>query len=57
MPVIQMVVEAPSTSPLSDIEAGNIAEFLVQLTRPSKPNVSALVEEANLVDSRKLHRI
>lgn len=43
MPVIQMVVEAPPTSPLSDIEAGNIAEFLVQLTRPSKPNVSALV--------------
>ena len=42
MPVIQTVLEAPTTSPLSDIEASNVAEFLVQLTRPTQHNVSSL---------------
>lgn len=43
MPVIQTVLEAPTTSPLSDIEASNVAEFLVQLTRPTQHNVSSFV--------------
>ena len=42
MPVIQTVLEAPTTSPLSDIEASNVAKFLVQLTRPTQHNVSSL---------------
>lgn len=42
MPVIQMVLNAPPTSPLSKVNASNMADFLVYLSRPTQPNVSII---------------
>ncbi len=40
---MQMVIEAPPTSPLSDISVTHIADFLVHLSCPTQPNVSYVV--------------
>ena len=40
MPVLTSVFEAPPTSPLYEIDAANMADFVIQLTRPTQPDVS-----------------
>ena len=42
IPVMQMVFEAPPTSPLLEIDVGNMADFIIHLTRPADINVSGL---------------
>ena len=37
-----MVLEAPPTSPLLDISATNVADFLIHLSHPTQLNVSEL---------------
>ena len=39
LPVIKMLLEAPPTSPLTEIDVGNVADFIVQLTKPTGPSV------------------
>ena len=40
MPVLTSVFEAPPTSPLYEIDAANMADFVIQLTRPTQPDVT-----------------
>ena len=36
MPTLQVIFDAPRTSPLSDIDEYNVAELLIQLTDPKQ---------------------
>ncbi len=40
LPVLSSVLEAPPTSPLYEIDAANMADFIMHLTQPTQPNVS-----------------
>ncbi len=40
LPVLSSVLEAPPTSPLYEIDAANMADFIIYLTQPTQPNVS-----------------
>ncbi|XP_045069849.1 LOW QUALITY PROTEIN: condensin complex subunit 3 [Coregonus clupeaformis] len=35
LPTLQTLLNAPATSPLAEVDVGNVAELLVELTRPS----------------------
>ncbi|XP_064383727.1 condensin complex subunit 3-like isoform X2 [Halichondria panicea] len=38
LPVLSSVLEAPPTSPLYEIDAANMADFIMHLTQPTQPN-------------------
>ena len=39
VPVVEKVIAAPDASPLSGIDVTNMADFMIQLTQPTQPNV------------------
>ena len=39
LPVMKTLLEAPPTSPLTEIDVGNVADFIIQLTKPTGPSV------------------
>ena len=40
---MKTLLEAPPTSPLTEIDIGNVADFIIQLTRPVESNVSITI--------------
>ena len=47
LPAIQTVLEAPSTSPIADVDVANMADFIINLSSPVRPNVSLLLHNLN----------
>lgn len=43
LPAIQTVLEAPSTSPIADVDVANMADFIINLSSPVRPNVSSFI--------------